>query len=760
MMISHSYLGWEFLSEIPAFKDNQDIKECIKYHHGRELTNSNIEDNSLAYITYVADNISAAGDRRADIIEGEENPSSPGVLFDKTSPLESVFNILNGAKEKYTYPFRMLDKINYPNKEHNIYSSANYSEILIKIKEHLKGIEVEEAYINSILHLLEATTSFIPSSTNTKELMDISLFDHSKTTGAIASCLYYYLGDINYKERILKNEKLFKEENVFLLYSADISGIQKFIYSISGIRALKSLRSRSLYLEILMENIMDQLLYRVGLSRANLIYTGGGHGYILLPNTDFVKEQLKNFDCEIKEWFLQHFDISLYIASGYTQCNSIELSENIGQVYERVGRELSIKKSQRYTSEDIIRLNSTPSHAEERECRECKRTGPVSKEGTCDICQNLIEISSQIIKDDRYFVVEKSSKESYPKASLPLPFDQQLSIKPIGEIRGKDYIRVYSKNQPSMGYDFATNLWVGDYFVVSSEGMGVKTFEEFAQESTGIDRIAILRADVDNLGRAFTQGFKEQKDGKLVENSQRKYETLSRTATLSRQLSMFFKYYINSLLRNKKRNALIVYSGGDDMFIVGSWDEIIDVAGDIKEAFKRYTQNTLTLSAGIGIYHHSFPISRIADEVGELEQAAKLKDDRKNKVTLFRNPKSKADTLDDWVLEWNQLPKIHRAEKVSNENNKTTSAIELKLDTLKNVFYRDAQKGKAFLYKMLELIRDTDRINIARYAYLLKRAQKDNPNLNIAEFYKYIKNPEERRELEIAITLYSYLTRN
>ena len=112
------------------------------------------------------------------------------------------------------------------------------------------------------------------------------------------------------------------------------------------------------------------------------------------------------------------------------------------------------------------------------------------------------------------------------------------------------------------------------------------------------------------------------------------------------------------------------------------------------------------------------------------------------------------------MLEWNQLPKIHRAEKVSNENNKTTSAIELKLDTLKNVFYRDAQKGKAFLYKMLELIRDTDRINIARYAYLLKRAQKDNPNLNIAEFYKYIKNPEERRELEIAITLYSYLTRN
>ena len=68
---SHSKLGWEFLSEISSLFANQDIMECVKYHHGRDLSNANISNDSLAYITYIADNISAAGDRRLDVIEGK-----------------------------------------------------------------------------------------------------------------------------------------------------------------------------------------------------------------------------------------------------------------------------------------------------------------------------------------------------------------------------------------------------------------------------------------------------------------------------------------------------------------------------------------------------------------------------------------------------------------------------------------------------------------------------------------------------------------
>ena len=123
----------------------------------------------------------------------------------------------------------------------------------------------------------------------------------------------------------------------------------------------------------------------------------------------------------------------------------------------------------------------------------------------------------------------------------------------------------------------ATRLWTGDY----TTG---QTFEEFAAEADGIKRIGILRADVDNLGQAFVSGFKNDKN-------HNRYETISRTATLSRQLSGFFKLFIRQVLENsafsieeeergKERLATIIYSGGDDVFIVGAWNDVIELAVD------------------------------------------------------------------------------------------------------------------------------------------------------------------------------------
>ena len=103
---------------------------------------------------------------------------------------------------------------------------------------------------------------------------------------------------------------------MFLLYSMDISGIQNFIYSIGDKGALKGLRARSFYLEIMMEHIIDELLEKVSLSRTNLIYTGGGHCYMLLPNTSEVLEILESYEKQVNQRLLETFDISLYIACG------------------------------------------------------------------------------------------------------------------------------------------------------------------------------------------------------------------------------------------------------------------------------------------------------------------------------------------------------------------------------------------------------------------------------------------------------------
>ena len=105
---------------------------------------------------------------------------------------------------------------------------------------------------------------------------------------------------------------------------------------------------------------------------------------------------------------------------------------------------------------------------------------------------------------------------------------------------------------------------------------------------------------MDNLGQAFVAGFAEQNN------------SVSRTTTFSRKMSEFFKLHINYTLQNpefhlgkevvKQRDALIVYSGGADVFLIGARDDVVGFAIDLQSSLERYTQGMLTISAGIGLY--------------------------------------------------------------------------------------------------------------------------------------------------------------
>ena len=61
--------------------------------------------------------------------------------------------------------------------------------------DNLKGLQWTEEYINSLMAVMEANLTYIPSSTAKSELADISLYDHVKLTAAIAACIYDYLNE-------------------------------------------------------------------------------------------------------------------------------------------------------------------------------------------------------------------------------------------------------------------------------------------------------------------------------------------------------------------------------------------------------------------------------------------------------------------------------------------------------------------------------------------------------------------------------------
>ena len=80
----------------------------------------------------------------------------------------------------------------------------------------------------------------------------------------------------------------------------------------------------------------------------------------------------------------------------------------------------------------------------------------------------------------------------------------------------------------------------------------------------------------------------------------------------------------------------MIYSGGDDVFIVGAWNDIIELSVDLRRKFEQYTQGTLSISAGIGVYDFSYPIAAIAEETGRMESESKRMPE-KNAVTLLQD---------------------------------------------------------------------------------------------------------------------------
>lgn len=754
----HSVSGYEFLKD-EAHLEEKEVLESVRYHHGAELKDARIDKKSFAYITYLADNIAASADRRKND-SGEQG-------FVRNTALESVFNILNGNDRKmyYSQTANMEEDINCPTEQAELYDEHFYLTIKQKLTENFRGIRWEAEYINSLLEILEGNLSLIPSSTAKDERADISLYDHLKLTAAISSCIFDYLQEKqteDYRTALLVHGRDVQKENVFLLFSMDVSGIQKFIYTIHSEGALRNLRARSFYLEFMMEHITDTLLERLELSRANLIYTGGGHCYLLLANTEKTREALCKFEQELNAWLLEQFDIALYVAAGWKECNGSTLRDepagSYGELFRGVTNEISRKKSARYSAEQIRRLNGKRTADYTRECRVCKRVDHLTEDGICQICASILHMSKDILYTDFFSVTRTPEKQG-----LPLPFGVWLTAEHGESLRKRmtedtGYVRAYGKNKMFTGKHIATKIWVGNY----TTG---ETFGELAAQAEGIERIGILRADVDNLGRTFVSGFESETYGN-------RYVTLSRTATLSRQLSLFFRHHINIILQQprysldgkgkKERKAAVVYSGGDDLFLAGAWDDILELAVDIRQEFEKYTEGTLSLSAGIGLYQPGFPIHVSARETAKLEDEAKMLPG-KNALTF----------LPDGEIHEETDGETGEVFKISNGTYSwevfLQEVIEEKYRTIAGFFRNTEGRGKNFLYHLLELARrQEDKINLARFAYLLARMEpgeqaEPEEKARYREFsrkmYQWVKQEKDCRQLRTAINLYAYKIR-
>lgn len=171
-------------------------------------------------------------------------------------------------------------------------------------------------------------------------------------------------------------------------------------------------------------------------------------------------------------------------------------------------------------------------------------------------------------------------------------------------------------------------------------------FEGIACKSDGDPKLAALKLDVDNLGKLFE------------ERSEEDYKKLSDA------LKDFFDGKLLQLIKDleMQQNIYVVFSGGDDCFLIGSWNKIFDLSIELRKRFVDFQrelkakivslpENEITFSAGIVVFQPHYPMLQLADEAEDALSASK-RANNKNSITVF-----------DITLTWNDFEK---AQKLKN----------------------------------------------------------------------------------------------
>ncbi len=530
-----------------------------------------------------------------------------------------------------------------------------YPELWKAFYREVMGLDIPHmrTYTEALLSILEKYTITIPSST--LDLPDISLFDHLKTTAAFAVALY----QIAMEKNVSDPASLKEAGNLFLLAGADLSGVQEFLYDIPSRKAARNLKGRSFYLQLLGDTIFEYLVRKLDITRSQLIYGSGGRFFMILPNTETVNKKWNEARNYISEKLFDCYETSLFVAMETEPFGGEEIfGKAIHELWKNLIAQLNERKSRRYAEQLTSRYNllfepqvdekaMEYSEAEDNQETETRKKNLSGRERMSRIqaslgkwltsypywictSEEISYLSARAIQPGQlgiwHYLADAADVEK--AASLLVEKDPHVQLRRFNTVE-------YDPETTFRNMYVGQALYGGNAYPTEPDGQP-RTFDKLAGENDeGYHRLGIVRMDVDNLGQLFAEGFPEA------------YRTFSRYSALSRQLDWFFKGYLNTLWNQpgRKENTLILYSGGDDLCLVGKWNEVLAMANDIRNEFREWTcsQPQITLSGGIAVVPGKFPVKRAAFDAGEAEEKAKeysWRERNKNAFTLLGFPLS------------------------------------------------------------------------------------------------------------------------
>ncbi len=518
-------------------------------------------------------------------------------------------------------------------------------------------------YLENVLLLMQRYAWCIPSAYY-RSSPDVSLYDHSRMTGALAACL---TGKSETAlDQILRTPEQ-STESVALLVGGDISGVQDFIYTITDRGATSALRGRSFYLQLLTEAVARYVLRRLGLPITSLIYQGGGAFYLLARAED--SQNLVEIQREISHILLAHHRGDLYLALAEVPLVAADFYDGrISGKWEELAHTLRGVKQRRFSELDaplLAQVFAPQDHGgnEEQQCQICGQEHPGTEEKKagearvrkCPPCISYEDLGADL-RHAAYLWLAEMDIPQPPSDSLaqtPGRWEESLAgfgmragvVDKLNEIpRDGGHRLVLALNdaalqalrpdeQTAVGRRFLVNVTpiitpaeieefhgkVDDLPVAGS----IKPFSVLTEESKGIKRLGVLRMDVDNLGDIFASGLGE-------------HATLSRVAALSFAISLYFEGWVGCIAEEmnadseaKYQDTLYsIYSGGDDLFFVGAWDQVVELARRIRADLTPFAAQHpgIHTSAGLVLVGGKYPLAQAAQDAGEAEGRAKRRD--------------------------------------------------------------------------------------------------------------------------------------
>ncbi len=639
----HALLTYDTIPKLMPGALGDEVKQTLQraagYHHK--------PGDELGVMVQLADHLSA-GEREDD----EDN---------LTPYLESIFFRLGGRKpqgKKGYLPLKVLDPTSewiFPHERDLQWKDTcqqEYDELwqsFVGQAGQLPGDSLP-LYLEAMLDLLQRYTWCIPSAYY-HSVPDVSLYDHSRTTAALAACFAADRRDTAWCQARMDefwNDK--SGEPVALLVAGDISGVQKFLYSIASDGAAKALRGRSVYLQLVTEAVAQSLLQELGLPLTNLLYAGGGNFYLIAPLQP--QKPLADLQAEVTRKLFDAHEGNLRLALAWTPVQAAEFK--IGafvQAWDRLHERLRRVKERPLAelAADAIKGKVGTGYGEGGNvgtCPICGREEQGVGDSGCQLCQSFAELGRQVAHATHLVMAVGTPATSRPRVDRWHQGLEQFGVNvwvvdvdhpetsgkylPGGPDRA-EWVRLYPLGQnrdearehgliaearAKLNAPLVRAFRPFAQIVPFKKNGEAKTFDELAKQSRGIERWGVLRMDVDNLGDLFRKGFRR---------GDRDCLTLSRVAALSFALRLFFEGYLPTIGKPWEGRLYLQYAGGDDLFVVGAWDALPEFAAAVREQFGKYACDNpcATLSGGITLHPEKFPLYRAADEAHGAEQAAK-----------------------------------------------------------------------------------------------------------------------------------------